>query len=224
MIIFQIVLDINHRDNTKMVPDETKEAMSQEEINAYITRMKANEEKQRQPILEKREDMLTTADSTGEVSQNDTDVFKRRDVWENMDHEILSQDEIDALLSGFNGEGSTPVGESDFVTAPQKRDHPGPMDDLTIISKQKHIERQRKREENIILKKREASVLIRKLLQAEEERIMHTLAWKDKMINKDLYARYEITRSDRTKMIVSMSKKAAEEYRSIHPEYCIYKI
>jgi hypothetical protein len=311
-----------------MAPDEPKEIMTQEEIDAYIASVRAKEgdknlekETQQQTITRKSEDMPSDVDNTGAASQGDIDAMiaqqqqeqkphasqeeqsgseglsqgdidaliaqqqqeqatqatpveqrtsggalqsdidsmiieqpeqkpgdsgehllqheldnifaqhqsestsdGKKDVWENLNHDILSQDEINALLSGFVGGGSAPSGNIDYSTDHQGKKHPGSVDDITIISRQKHIESQRKKEENIILKKRKASALIRKLLQMEEERISRAVTMKDKMVNGDLYARYEITRSDKTKMIVSMSKKTAEDYRLIHPGSCIYRI
>jgi hypothetical protein len=98
------------------------------------------------------------------------------------------------------------------------------VDDVTVISKQKHLKEQREKEENIFWEKKRAAALIIELLRMEEKRIHCIMAAKDKMVNEDLYARYEITRSDRTKIIVSMSEKTAEEYLLMHPGCCMYRI
>ena len=80
------------------------------------------------------------------------------------------------------------------------------------------------KEENILREKKRAAALILELLRTEEKRISYIMAAKAKMVNEDLYARYEITRSDRSKIIVSMSEKTAEEYRLMHPGCCMYRI
>jgi len=98
------------------------------------------------------------------------------------------------------------------------------QDDIIAVLRQNHLERQRKKEESILQEKKRAAALIRELLRMEEKRISCIMAAKDKMVNEDLYARYEITRSDRTKIIVSMSEKTADEYRLVHPGCCMYRI
>ena len=145
---------------------------------------------------------------------------------EPLGHNLLSQEEINALLTGMkeSEHHATPVSDMDTVIARQESALPGSVDDVTKFSKKKHEERQRQKEENIIRKKRRASALIREILRMEEARISSIMLKKEKKINEDLYGRYEITNAGRTKMVVSMSERTVVEYRSTHPGCCIYKI
>ncbi len=86
------------------------------------------------------------------------------------------------------------------------------------------MERQRHKEEVTIRNKKRAYKLIKELLQLEEERINRMLAKKQKMVNDDLFARYEITGPNRTKIAVSMSEKTLEKYRSMYPRCCINRV
>lgn len=146
------------------------------------------------------------------------------DILAGLDQDLLSQEEINALLSGFDEEEPAPIHGMDTIFVQQEIEQPFPVNDINSISKQKHLEIQRKKEEQILLEKKRATALIRELLRMEEKRIRQTRETKDKRINEDLYARYEITCVDMTKTTVSMSEKTAEEYRLIHPGCCISKI
>ena len=289
--------------------DDTKEIMSQEEINAYIASVTANEEKELQKQAagpEKNESgalsqndidalfkqqpeekaSLGVRQNSGAVSQSEIDEmvtqelqeplphteqsdsgvisqsdFDERidqqqkeiqgaqaqdrrqdgtdttliqdqselsqgkgDVWEDLGGNILSQDEINALLSGLNEPAGAPARLIDTVSESREKGGPDPVKDTPLISTKSSIERQKEKEEKIIQKKIRASAMIRELLKMEKARIANLQTRKDKMVNEDLYARYEITRSDRSKITVSMSEKTAEQYHSSHPDYTMYKI
>lgn len=194
-------------------------AASQDDIDAMIARQREqDQEAPGEAVLQQKLDGIFAQ------QQFEAPADEKKGVWDGLDQDIMSQDEIDVLLSGFNGEGSAQAHGVDTAITHQEKEHPGPVDDITVISRQNHLERQRKKEENILQEKKRAAALISELLRMEERRISCIMAAKDKMVNEDLYARYEITRSDRTKIIVSMSEKTAEEYRLVHPGCCMYRI
>ena len=293
------------------MPDDSKEIMSQEEIDAYIASVMANEEKglqkqaaapEKQPLPEESEENAPGAlaqndidalfnqqpeeeasqglrQNSGAVSQSeiddmvtqelpepsphadqsDSEKISRSDfdvriaqqqiegqemqaqdpcqngtdtvlvqeqsklsqgngeVWEDLGSNILSQDEINALLSGLDGPEETPACPMDPVSEGQKKRGPDPFKDIPLISAKSSVERQKEKEKKIIQKKIRASAMIRELLKTERARIANLQTRKDKMVNQDLYARYEITRADRSKMTVSMSEKTAAQYHSSHP-------
>ena len=281
--------------------DDTKEIMSQEEIDTYIASVTANEEKELQKQaagVEKNESgalsqnnidalfkqqpeekaSLGVRQNSGAVSQSEIDEMVTRelqeqsphveqsdfdvriaqqqkeiqgtqaqdrrqdgtdtalvqdqselsqgkgDVWEDLGGNILSQDEIKALLSGLNEPDGAPARLIDTASEGQEKGGPDPVKDNPLISTKSSIERQKEKEEKIIQKKIRASAMIRDLLKMEKARIANLQTRKDKMVNEDLYARYEITRADRSKITVSMSEKTAEQYHSFHPGCTMYKI
>jgi len=193
--------------------------VSQDDIDALTTREPMQgQENSAEEILQQELDTIFAQ------RQSEAAVDETQDVWEELDHDILSQDEIDALLNGFHEEYPPAASSVDTAVAEQKIEPAGLVDDITVISRRNHIERQRRKEENFIREKQRASALIRELLRMEEKRVSSTLAKKDELVSDDLYARYEITRADRTKLIVSMSEKTAEEYMQVHPGCYIYRI
>ena len=145
-------------------------------------------------------------------------------VWENLGGDILSQDEITALLSGMNEAEGTPACCTGTVNKGQEKRGPDPVQDIPLISTKSSIEIQKEKEDLIIQKKIRASAMIRELLKTEKSRLANLQTRKNQMINEDLYARYEITRADRSKITVSMSEKTAHQYHSSHPGCTLYKI
>ncbi len=140
-------------------------------------------------------------------------------------YNILSQDEISALLAPFRDEET--VGETAADTIAGRDETPCPE------SMRKHVWRhfnpcitgsQPEKEKRLIREKKRAAALIRNLLRMEEKRIRQTAAVKSGLTDGNLYARYEIICADRTRMTVSMSKEAAARYRLEHPGDCIYRI
>ncbi len=241
-----------------MAPDEPKEIMSQEEIDAYFNSVKVKDEgriknsqamQQEDPLPRESE---RSQNETPGLSQDDIDALLSRaqtppdpsgedfsqnieapseepvsdsiNAWDELDHNILSQQEIDALLSGFDhvsASGNRDVAGSETGT---KEDHPEFLDDTSSIAGNNLVERLKHREDHIIRKKLRASDLLRELLKVEESRIRNIRAKKDELVNSDLYARYEITRPDRTKLVVSMSERTAKDYISMNPGSCMHRI
>jgi|GEM_PF-3093818 len=194
-------------------------AVSQDDIDAMIARQREQgKEAPGEAVLQQKLDRIFAQ------QQFEAPADEKKGVRHGLDQDIMSQDEIDALLSGFNGEGSAQAHGVGTAITHQEKEHPGPVDDITVISRQNHLERQRKKEEAILQEKKRAAARIKELLRMEEKRISCIMAAKNKMVNENLYARYEITRSDRTKIIVSMSEKTADEYRLVHPGCCMYRI
>lgn len=146
------------------------------------------------------------------------------DDWEKLGNNILSQSEINALLIGLNEPGDAPASSINGVTEEPSGENPYPAKDTNLVSRQDTRKWQKKKEEKIIQKKIKASAMIRELLRAEKERIHNLQTRKDNMVNEDLYARYEITLADRSKITVSMSEETAEQYHASHPGCSMYKI
>ncbi|SPD76133.1 hypothetical protein PITCH_A840019 [uncultured Desulfobacterium sp.] len=149
---------------------------------------------------------------------------KDKEVWETLDQNILSQEEIDALLKGFAKPESELCieGESEVASSVEHSDFHVNSDNI-FINENRYEDRIRQREEAIIKKKQKAAAIIQELLKSEEARINSIMALKGMTVNEDLFARYEIIRPDRTKVIVSMSDNTIMEYRQIHPDCCVYR-
>lgn len=180
-----------------------------------------------------REEELNSIQSQ-ELCRNNDDTFfdpeqkessqSDGNIWEDMGSDILSQDEINALLTGMNeldGVSACPTG---IVSEGQEIEDSDQPHGNSPGSRKSAIEIQKEKEEKIINKKLRASAMIRGLLKKEEERLADLETRKEKMVNTELYARYEITRADRSKITVSMSKKTAEQYCFSHPDCTILKI
>ena len=178
-----------------------------------------------------KEDSRAEAQDSG---QNDSDsglIQEQREssqangnVWEDLDGDILSQEEITALLTGMNEAEGNPAWHTGTVSEGQGIGVPGPAQNISPVSTKSSLEIQKEKENHIIQKKKRASAMIRGLLKTERARLATLQTRKNKMVNEELYARYEITRADRSKITVSMSEKTARQYHSSHPGCTLCKI
>ena len=209
------------KPETKELPIDGKGsgAVSQSNIDAMIAQHQEQEQKGSEEVILQRE-----LDGVFSQKQSEGPMDERKGVWAGLDQNILSQNEIDALLSGFDEEGPSPQHSRDNAIARGENEQPAQGNDMSVNSRQNHLERQRKKEAQILRDKERATTLIRELLRIEEKRISYTIATKNKMVNKDLFARFEITRQDMTRITVSMSEKTVDEYRLNHPGCCICRI
>jgi hypothetical protein len=193
-------------------------AVLQEDIDALLNQQQTEQGKYRAGIND--------IDPGSNVqAQNKANEDGGKKVWEKLDQNILSQEEIDALMSGFlkvESESSSAI-EAEAACVGHSENIPDRVDDSSIINRNEYEERLRRREEYIIGRKQKAAAMIQKILRSEDVRINSIMAIKGKIVNENLFARYEIIRSDRTKMIVSMSDNAIKEYRQMHPDYFIYR-
>lgn len=229
--------------------DEPKEIMTQEDIDALLNMSQQVGEDNGKSLVHRKTGVVLQEDIDALLNQQQTEQGKDRagindidpgsnvqpqnkanedggkKVWEKLDQNILSQEEIDALISGFakvESESSSAI-ESEAACVWHAENIPDRADNTTVINRNEYEERLRRREEYIIGRKQKAAVMIQEILRSEEARINSIIAIKVKIVNESLFARYEIIRSDRTKMIVSMSDNAIKEYRQMHPDYFIYR-
>jgi hypothetical protein len=229
--------------------DEPRDIMSQEDIDALINLSqqvgegngKSSVHRKTGAVLQKDIDSMLNQQQSAQGKEmagiNDLDPGSNvqlqnkanedggKKVWETLDQNILSQEEIDALLSGFAKAESASYSAiaTEAVCIGQAKDIPDRADDSSVINRNEYEERLRRREEYIIGRKQKAAAMIQEVLRSEEGRIRSIMAIKGRIVNQNLFARYEIIRSDRTKMIVSMSDNAIKEYRQMHPDYFIYR-
>jgi len=160
----------------------------------------------------------------GPVPEQSKPSQTNEDVWEDLGGDILSQEEITALLTGMNEAEGKPAWHAGTVSEGQGTGVPDPIQNIPPVSQKSSPEIQKEKEDHIIQKKMRASAMIRGLLKTERARLATLQTRKNKMVNEELYARYEITRADRSKITVSMSEKTARQYHSSHPGCTLCKI
>jgi len=197
---------------------EASGEVSQDDIDALLTQQQEQVQEGPKPNLSQDEvDALSSDQGSGITGANN-------DSWEELGSDILSQDEINALLSGLSEPEDSPASNLDTGIAEQGKEFSDSVNDIDVSTREEHIERQKKKEERIIQNKSRAAAMIRELLRMEKKRINLVQVRKNKMINDDLYSRYEITRADRSKITVSISDKTAAQYHSSHPGCDMFKI
>jgi flagellar motor switch protein FliM len=219
------------QDSGPPVPEAEKEesaAVSQDDIDALITSQQesnsnANDfsgelsQKEIDDLLSGQRDAEPVNSDDNMLHQTDeASIGGKNDAWLELNQDILSKEEINALLSGFEENkpdsghqmgGSQCLGSEGEAVAPKD-----------------HVARLVEKEENFFQKKKSARDLLKDLIQVEKKRIRKLEARKAKMVNDDLYRRFEINRADRTKIVVSMSEKNANRYTSSRPGVCTHRI
>ncbi len=198
-------------------PEKDSAAVSQKDIDALI----AQEQVKDRFNLKNNGPAAPSDDKTPD--QKPGPLQDEKAAWAELNHDILSQEEINALLSSFkHGDQDQDMVVDDL----NGKEEIGGSDSEEIIDvppPKNHIERLAEKEENYYNRKKSATALLKALMQAEEERIRLLEAKKEKMINEDLFRRYEICRGDRTKVVVSISQNNAERYRSTHLGCCMHR-
>ncbi len=202
------------------VEAESAENISQAEIDSLIAG-----EPQPTPSAPKASAAVSQSDIDKMIAQKRTTPFAERgkNVWAELNQDLLSQEEIDALMSGFVQNDTRPSHEPDDVID-LVAETSEPPDSPVVTPPKHHIEIREEREEGYLQKKRQAFSLLKELMKSEEDRIRILEEKKQRMKNDKLYRRYEISRADRTVMVVSMSENNAEQYRMSHPGCCMHRI